>query len=252
MNIGDDISGTTRLTAQYDPQLTSQLSASTSSKYYGQEIQNSIFALFKQHQVTVRGILNTTEHNDYRYEMDIGFDDDALIGHTERTDGQQLVVSDIDAKKCAATGKFYRCYKGDIAVRAGNSGAGRKGSFDISWGRGSAKLDVKVPDQIELKFDHTHTGRVRDEDFSSKTSIDAKSLRADNRGSFTYAGSIDKEDGKWNKAQLRSSLVDPKTGQKAFGSDISLDQKVTDKRSGDVQRKISVNLEHRGKKIRRS
>ena len=201
--------------------------------------------------MTVRGILNTTEHSDYRYEMDIGFDDDALVGHTERTDGQQVFVSDIDAKKCAATGKYYRCYKGDIAVRAGNSAAGRKGTFDISWGRGSAKLDVKVPDQLDLKFDHTHTGRVRDEDFSSKTTIDAKSLRADNKGSFTYAGAIEKEDGQWSNLQAKSSLVDPKTGQKAFASDITLNQKVTDKRSGDVQRKIEVNLEHKGKALRR-
>ncbi|CAF1692008.1 unnamed protein product, partial [Adineta ricciae] len=130
----------------------------------------------------------------------------------ERTDGQQTVVSDIDAKKCTPTGKYSRCYKGDITIRTNNNAAGRKGTFDASFGQGTAKLDVKVPEQIELKFDHTHTGRIRDEDFSSKTTIEGKSLRPDNKASFSYSGSVDKEDGKWNNVQVKSSVSDKKTG----------------------------------------
>ena len=191
--------------------------------------------------------MNTTNNEDYKYEMDIGFDDDFLTGHTERTDGQQTIISDIDAKKCTPTGQYYRCYKGDITIRTGNSGAGKKGTFDVSFGRGTAKLDVKVPEQIELKFDHTHTGRIRDEDFSSKTMIEGKSLRSDNKGSFSYSGSVDKEDGNWNNVQVRSSLSDRKTGQKLLATDVRLNQKITNKLSGQFQRKIDVNLERSGK-----
>ncbi|CAF4724012.1 unnamed protein product, partial [Rotaria socialis] len=97
-----------------------------------------------------------TDNQDYKYEMDIGFDDDLLTGHTERTDGQQIVASDISASKCSPTGKYNRCYKGDITVQTGSSGALKKGSFDASWGSGTAKLEVKVPEQVEMKFDHTH------------------------------------------------------------------------------------------------
>ncbi|CAF4909766.1 unnamed protein product, partial [Rotaria socialis] len=77
----------------------------------------------------------------------------------------------------------------------------KKGSFDASWGSGTAKLEVKVPEQVEMKFDHTHTGRVRDDDFSSKTIIEGKSLRADNKGAFSYSGAVEKDDGKWNSVQ---------------------------------------------------
>jgi hypothetical protein len=179
--------------------------------------------------------------------MDIGFDDNLLTGHTERTDGQQTIVSDIDAKKCTPTGQYYRCYKGDITIRASNNAVGKKGTFDVNWGRGTAKLDVKVPEQIELKFDHTHTGRIRDEDFSSKTMIEGKSLRADNKGSFSYSGSVEKEDGKWNNVQVKSSSTDMKTGQKSLATDIKLNQKITNKLSGQFQRKIDINLERKGK-----
>jgi hypothetical protein len=179
--------------------------------------------------------------------MDIGFDDNLLTGHTERTDGQQTTVSDIDAKKCTPSGKYYRCYRGDITIRTGQSGVGKKGTFDVNWGRGTAKLDVRVPDQVEIKFDHTHTGRLRDEDFNSKTNIEGKSLRSDNRGAFSYSGSVDKEDGKWNDVQLKSSLTDMKTGQKSLASNVVLHQKITDKLSGKFERKISLNLEHKGK-----
>jgi len=179
--------------------------------------------------------------------MDIGFDDDSLTGHSERTDGQQTIISDIDAKKCTPTGQYDRCYKGDITIRTSNSGAGRKGTFDVSLGHGTAKFDVKVPEQIELKFDHTHTGRIRDEDFSSKTIIEGKSLRSDNKGSFSYSGSVDKEDGKWNNVQVRSSLSDKKTGQKLLATDVHLNQKITNKLSGQFQRQIGFNLERSGK-----
>jgi hypothetical protein len=246
VNIGDDISLSTLLTAQYNPKLASIISASTSVKYYEQEMQNSLFALFKQHQVTVRGILNTTSYNDYKYEMDIGFDDDRLTGHTERTDEQQTTVSDIDARKCSPMGKYNRCYRGDITIRTGSTGAGNKGTFDINWGRGTAKLDIRVPNQMELKFDHTHTGRVRDIDFNSKTMIDAKSLRSDSKGAFSYAGSVDKDDGKWNNIQVQSSLVNPKTGEKSYASNIQLNQKVIDKRTGNFQRKIDINVQGKG------
>ncbi|CAF4793283.1 unnamed protein product, partial [Rotaria socialis] len=89
VNIGEDISLNTLLTAQYHPGSISQISASASTKIYDREFQNSFYALIKQHQVVIRGILNTTDNQDYKYEMDIGFDDDLLTGHTERTDGQQ-------------------------------------------------------------------------------------------------------------------------------------------------------------------
>jgi hypothetical protein len=181
--------------------------------------------------------------------MDIGFDNDLLTGHTERTDGQQTTVSDIDAKKCSPTGKYNRCYKGDITFRTNNVGAARKGTFDVSWGRGTAKLDVKVPDQIEIKFDHAHTGHLRDEDFNSKTNIDGKSLRADDKGSFSYSGSVEKENGQWNNVQLKSSLTDKKTGQKSVATDIRLNQKIADKLTGKFQRKIDVNLENKGQSL---
>ncbi|CAF4956193.1 unnamed protein product, partial [Rotaria magnacalcarata] len=81
-NIGEDISLNALLTAQYNPGSISQISASTSTKFYDREFQNSVYALLKQHQVVIRGILNTTDNQDYKYEMDIGFDDDLLTGHT--------------------------------------------------------------------------------------------------------------------------------------------------------------------------
>jgi hypothetical protein len=177
--------------------------------------------------------------------MDIGFDDNSLIGHTERIDEKQTIISDIDARKCTATGKYRRCYKGDITVRAGNTGAGRKGTFDVSYGRGTAKLDIKVPDHLELSFDHTHTGHLRDDDFSSKTDITGKSFQSNNRGSFSYSGSVEKEDGKWNDVQVRSSLTD-KNGQKSLATDIRLNQKITNKLSGQFQRKIDINLQQKG------
>ena len=249
LNIGDDIAMSALLSAQYNPTSNSQISLSGSSKYYTQEFQSSLYALFKEHQVTVRGIVNTTDNEDYKYEMDIGFDEDLLTGHTERTDGQQLTTSDIDARKCSPTGKYNRCYRGDITIRTGSSGAGRRGTFDVNWGRGTAKLDVRVPEQIELKFDHTHTGRLRDDDFSSKTNIDGKLLQNNNRGGFKYSGSVEKENGKWNNVQLQSSLNDRKTGQKTFGTDINLTQKLGNKLTGQFTRDIKVNLEHKGQSV---
>ncbi|CAF4533448.1 unnamed protein product, partial [Rotaria magnacalcarata] len=49
--------------------------------------------------------------------MDVGLDNDSLTGHAERTNGQETTIADIDTKKCTATGKYHRCYKGDITVR---------------------------------------------------------------------------------------------------------------------------------------
>ncbi|CAF3221829.1 unnamed protein product [Rotaria sp. Silwood2] len=246
VNVGDDIAVTTLFTATYDPQSASQISASTSTKFYDKEFQSSLYALCKKHQVIVRGILNTTDNQDYKYEMDIGFDDNLLTGHTERTDGQQTTVSDIDAKKCTPTGSYNRCYKGDIVVQVGDSGVGKKGTFDVSWGRETAKLDIKVPDQIELRFDHTHAGRIRDEDFTSKTTIEGKSLRSDNKGSFSYSGSVEKDDGRWNNIQVKTSSTDMKTGQKSLATNVRLNQKITDKLSGQFQRTIGVTLEKQG------
>ncbi|CAF0806671.1 unnamed protein product [Adineta ricciae] len=248
LQVGDDIALGAQLTAQYNPQAVSQISFTTSSKYYNTEFQNALFALMKQHQLTVRGVINTTDDEDYKYEMDIGFDEEVLVGHTERTDGQQLFTSDIDAKRCSASGKYSRCYRGDITVRAGNSGPGRKGSFDISYGTGTAKLDIRVPENIELKFDHTHTGRLREEDFSSKTTIEGRSFRANNRRSFSYTGAVDKEDGRWNNLNLQSTLVD-KNGQKAVDSNIRMKQQVLNKLTGQYQRKIDVNLERKGQPV---
>ncbi|CAF4168390.1 unnamed protein product, partial [Rotaria magnacalcarata] len=76
--------------------------------------------------------------------MDVGLDNDSLTGHTERTNGQETTIADIDTKKCTATGKCYRCYKGDITVRTGTSSSENKDTFDVSWGRDTAKLDIKV------------------------------------------------------------------------------------------------------------
>lgn len=235
-----------QITAQYNPKAVSQISLTTSSKYYNTEFQNALYALMKEHQLTVRGVINTTDDEDYKYEMDVGFDEEVLVGHTERTDGQQLITSDIDAKRCAVSGKYARCYRGDITIRAGNSGPGRKGSFDISYGTGTAKLDIRVPENIELKFDHTHTGRLREEDFSSKTTIEGRSFRANNRRSFSYTGAVDKEDGKWNNLNLQGALVD-KNGQKAVDTNIRMKQQVLNKLTGQYQRKIDVNLERKGK-----
>ena len=248
VNIGDDIAMSALLTAQYHPDRVNQMSISTSSKYYSQEFQNALYILFKDHQMTIRGIINTTDNEDYKYEMDIGFDDLLLTGHSERTDGRLTTVSDIEARKCQASGKFSRCYRGDITIRTGNSGGGggQRGSFDVSWGRENAKLEVRVPSQIEIKFDHTHTGRLRDEDFNSKTNIDAKFLQNNNRAAFTYSGSVEKEDGRWNKVQIQSSANDRRTGQKSFATDINLNQRISNKLTGQFQRDIKVNLEHKG------
>ncbi|CAF0940658.1 unnamed protein product [Rotaria sordida] len=249
LRIGDDIALNTLITAQYNPQLISQISTTVSSKYYDQEFQHAFHALIKQHQVIVRGILNTTTNKDYRYEMDIGFDNDLLTGHMERTDGQETVISDVDAQKCGPIGKYNRCYKGDITVRTGTSTSGNKGTFDISWGRDMAKLNVKVPNHIELKFDHTHTGRIRDEDFNSKTNFEGKLLQSDKRGSFSYSGSVEKEDGRWNDVQMQTSLTDMKTGEKSLATNVRLNQKITDKLSGKFQRNMNINLERKGNPV---
>ncbi|CAF4351038.1 unnamed protein product, partial [Rotaria magnacalcarata] len=100
----------------------------------------------------------------------------------ERTNGQETTIADIDTKKCTATGKYHRCYKGDITVRTGTSSSENKGTFDVSWGRDTAKLDIKVSNYVELSFDHSHTGHVRDADFSSKTKIEGKILQPNKRG----------------------------------------------------------------------
>ncbi|CAF4922128.1 unnamed protein product, partial [Rotaria socialis] len=246
LRIGNDIATHSSLTAQYNPRLVSQVSATISTKFYGKEFQNSLYALFKQHQIIVRGLLNTADNQNYTYEMDVGLDNDSLTGHTERTDGQETTMSDIDTKKCTATGKYYRCYKGDITVRTGTSSSESKGTFDISWGRDAAKLDIKVPNHVELSFDHSHTGRVRDANFSSKTNIEGKILQPNKRGAFNYLSSIEKEDGKWNDIQIQTSLNDMKTGQKSGATDIRFNQKITDKRSGQFQRKFNVNVERQG------
>ena len=246
VNIGDDISLSTSLTAQYSPQLMSQMSASTTAKFYDKDFQNTFYILRKHHQITVRGIINTTDDQDYKYEMDLGFDDSLLTGHTERTDGGQTIASDIDAKKCTPSGQYNRCYKGDIVIQPGNGGAQKKGSFDFSWGLAAAKLDVKVPEHIELKFDHTHTGRIRDDDFSSKTTIEGKSLRSDNKRSLSYSGSVEKDDGKWNNIQVQTLLTDRKTGQKSLATNVRLNQRITNKLTGQFQRNIDVKLEKQG------
>ncbi|CAF4585559.1 unnamed protein product, partial [Rotaria socialis] len=246
LRISNDIATHSSLTAQYNPRLVSQVSATISTNFYGKEFQNSLYALFKQHQVIVRGLLNTTDNQDYTYEMDIGLDNDSLTGHTERTDGLETTMSDIDTKKCTATGKYYRCYKGDITVRTGTSSSESKGTFDVSWGRDAGKLDIKVPNHVELSIDHSHTGRVRDADFSSKTNIEGKILKPNKRGAFNFSSSVDKEDGKWNDVQIQTSLNDMKTGQKSGATDIRFNQKITDKRSGQFQRKFNVNVERKG------
>ncbi|CAF4706148.1 unnamed protein product, partial [Rotaria sp. Silwood2] len=190
-HVGDSIALSTLLTAQYNPRSISQINVLTSSIYYEQEFQNSLYALFKQHQVTVRGIFNTSDNEDYKYEMNIGFDDNLLTEHTKRTDGKQTIIFDIDAKKCSPTGKYYRSYKSDITIRTDNTG-----------------------NQLEIKFDQTHPSRLRDDDFSSKTLIDGKSLRSDNKRSSSYSGSVVKDDGKRNEVHIRESAGDKQTGQK--------------------------------------
>ncbi|CAF4150125.1 unnamed protein product, partial [Rotaria sordida] len=158
LRVRDDIALSTSLTAQYNPQ-------SIKSKF-----QNSLYTLFKQHQVTVRSIFNTSGNEYYKYEMDIGFNDNLRTGHTERTNGKQTIISDINAKICSPTG--------------------------------TAKLDVKVLDQLEIKFDHTHLGRLRDDDFRSKTLIDGNLLRSDNKRSSSYSGSVVKDDGNINTDKI--------------------------------------------------
>ena len=116
-------------------------------------------------------------------------------------------------------------------------------TFDISWGRDVAKLDIKVPNHVELSFDHSHTRRVREAEFSSKTNTKGKTLQPNKRGAFNYSSSIEKEDGKWNDIQIQTSLNDMKTGQKSGATDIRFNQKITDKRSGQFQRKFNVNVE---------
>ncbi|CAF2512153.1 unnamed protein product [Rotaria sp. Silwood2] len=112
---------------------------------------------------------------------------------------KNTIISDIDAKKCSPTGKYYRSYKGDITIRTGNTSSGRKDTSDVNWSCGTAKLDVKVLDQLEIKFDQTHPCRLCDDDFSSKTLINEKLLRSDNKRSSSYSGSIITDDGKRNE-----------------------------------------------------
>jgi len=249
LSIGEDIELATLLTGQYHQQDISQISLSTSSKYYDQQFQNSIYALKKNHQLIVRGILNTTDDEDIQYELDIGFDDNLLTGHTERTSGQQTVTSDIEAKQCSPTGNYKNCYRGDITVRSAANAGARKGSFDVSWGLGVAKLAVNVPNAIDIQFDHQHTGRLRDDDFQSTTNINGKLLQNDNRAGFTYSGSVEKENGQWKDVSFQSSATDKRTGQKSFSTDISMNQKVTDKLTGKRQRKIQVNFERKGNQV---
>ncbi|CAM4792685.1 unnamed protein product [Rotaria magnacalcarata] len=246
LRIGNDIATHSSLTAQYNPQSVSQASVTASTKFYGKECQSSLYALFKQHQVIVRGLLHTADNQNYTYEMDVGLDNDSLTGHTERTNGQETTIADIDTKKCTATGKYHRCYKGDITVRTGTSSSENKGTFDVSWGRDTAKLDIKVSNHVELSFDHSHTGRVRDADFSSKTKIEGKILQPNKRGAFNLSSSIEKDDGKWNDVQIQTTSNDMKTGQKSCVADIRFNQKITDKRSGQFQRKFNVNVERQG------
>ena len=247
MHIGNDIAVNSLLTAQYNPRLRSQISLSTSSKYYGKEYQHSLYALFKKHEATIRGILNAKNNQIYNYEMDIGYDDDLLTGNTLRTNGKQTTTSEIDAKRCSATGRFYRCYKGYITVRSSHNNIERRGTFDASWGRGTVKLNIDVPNHIDFTFDHTHTGSLRDDEFNSRTKINAQSLESGQGSSFTYSGSSERVDGKWNHFQMQSSLVDSKTGQKFLATDFRLNRKITNKRLGQFKRDINFNFEHGGK-----
>ncbi|CAF0952325.1 unnamed protein product [Rotaria magnacalcarata] len=93
-------------------------------------------------------------------------------------------MSHIDAKKCTATGKCYRCYKGDITVQTCTSSSESKDTFD-----------------------HSHTGRVRDADFSSRKNIEGKILRPNKRGASNSSSSTDKEDGKWNDIKANNLLI---------------------------------------------
>ncbi|CAF3706017.1 unnamed protein product [Rotaria socialis] len=111
---GNDIATHSSLNAQYNPQSISQVSAIISTKFYGKEFQNSLYALFKQHQGIVRFFLNTTDNQDYAYEMDIGLDTDLLTEHTKRTNEQETAMSDIDTKKCTATGTFDNLHTGRV------------------------------------------------------------------------------------------------------------------------------------------
>lgn len=249
--MGNDLISNILLNGQYNPQLVSHISSTISSKFRGKDFQLSLSALFKQHQIIVRSILNRTEDENFRYEVDLGFDTDLLTGHSERNDGQKVIVSDINAPKCTAAGKYNRCYKGDITIRVGTNRTENKGTFDFSWGRDSTKLDVKVSNHIELLFDHTHTGCLWDTDFSSKTTIKTKTLQSSEQIAFSYSCSLDKEDGKWNDFQLQTSLTDVKSGRKAFSTDARFNQKITDKRSGQFQRKINVNAESFGNESKR-
>ncbi|CAF4621230.1 unnamed protein product [Rotaria magnacalcarata] len=179
LRIGNDIATHSSLTVQYNPQ----------------SVQRFTEKNFKIH----------SDNQNYTYEMDVGLDNDSLTGHTERTNGQETTISDIDTKKCTATGKYHRCYKDDITVRTGTSSSENKGTFDVSWGRDTAKLDIKVSNHVELSFDHSHTGRVRDADFSSKTKIEGKILQPNKRGAFNLPSSIEKDDGKWNDVQIQTT-----------------------------------------------
>ncbi|CAF4369622.1 unnamed protein product, partial [Rotaria magnacalcarata] len=56
-------------------------------------------------------------------------------------------------------------------------------------------------------FDHSHTGRVRDADFSSRKNIEGKILRPNKRGASNSSSSTDKEDGKWNDIKANNLLM---------------------------------------------
>ncbi|CAF3757693.1 unnamed protein product [Rotaria magnacalcarata] len=84
----------------------------------------------------------------------------------------------------------------------------------------TVRTGTSIVRRVKVHLIILHAGRARGADFSSKTNIEEKILQPNKRGAYNYSNSIENDD-----------------------ADIRFNQKVTDKRSEQFQRKFNVNVE---------
>ncbi|CAF0906246.1 unnamed protein product [Didymodactylos carnosus] len=253
VNIGDNTSVTALISAQYSPFDTSQLVTKINGRYFGQIFEKSLNILVKQHEISVKGefkMPNNTNRSFFRYNIGTTYNDNKLIAHIERTDIQQTIVANITTKTCAGERKDSRkCYSGDVVVKSTIDQQGKIGTFDINWIKSSLKWNMNVPDLITMKFDHSHTGKWRADDFTFKTIIDVNMLRADDRKHFHYIGSAIKDDGTWNMISHKTHVSDKNTTEKLINFKFDFKSDIIDKRAGDEQTTLNFDLERNGTKL---
>ncbi|CAF0993491.1 unnamed protein product, partial [Didymodactylos carnosus] len=244
-SLGDDASVTALISAQCSTTGISQLTSKVNGRYFGQIFEKSVNALYKHHEISIKGEVRTPNNTNrpfFKYNISATFDDNELIGHIQRTDMQQTIDLDVTAKTCGGNnkGKGY-CYSGDAVVKTTNDQRGKKGNFDISWGKSSVKWNMNVPEAISITVDHTHTGQLKTDDFTSKTKVDAKLLIS--KSEFHYDGSGTKDDGKWNALSFKTYFNDDKTGEKVANLKLDYKSDIADKREGSEQRTLSFSLD---------